>query len=90
MPVKNRFAEMHDEITAWRRDMHEHPEIQFDTCLVYASDTADDMHGVGVIVSRDIKDNKKLREFRASTFKMISEKDIVSQCSTDVCSRENR
>lgn len=31
MPVKNRFAELHDEITAWRRDMHENPEILFDT-----------------------------------------------------------
>ncbi|WP_371036698.1 M20 aminoacylase family protein [Rhodosalinus sp. FB01] len=31
MAVKNRFAEMHDEITAWRRDLHENPEILFDT-----------------------------------------------------------
>jgi len=31
MPVKNRFAELQDEITAWRRDIHEHPEILFDT-----------------------------------------------------------
>lgn len=31
MPVKNRFAELHDEITVWRRDLHEHPEIMFDT-----------------------------------------------------------
>ncbi|WP_371223492.1 M20 aminoacylase family protein [Roseovarius sp. 2305UL8-3] len=31
MPVKNRFAELHDQITAWRRDMHEHPELLFDT-----------------------------------------------------------
>jgi len=31
MPVKNRFAELHPEITAWRRDMHAHPELQFDT-----------------------------------------------------------
>ncbi|MEP2030284.1 MAG: M20 aminoacylase family protein [Paracoccaceae bacterium] len=31
MPVKNRLAEMQDEITAWRRDIHEHPEILFDT-----------------------------------------------------------
>ncbi|MFD1509039.1 M20 aminoacylase family protein [Lacimonas salitolerans] len=30
MPVRNRLAEMHDEITAWRRDLHEHPEILFD------------------------------------------------------------
>ena len=31
MPVKNRFAELQDEITAWRRDFHEHPEILFET-----------------------------------------------------------
>ncbi len=31
MPVKNRFAELHDEITAWRRDLHENPEILFET-----------------------------------------------------------
>ena len=31
MPVKNRFAELHDEITGWRRDLHENPELLFDT-----------------------------------------------------------
>ena len=31
MPVKNRFAELHDEITAWRRDIHEHPELLYET-----------------------------------------------------------
>ena len=31
MAVKNRFAEMQDEITAWRRDIHENPEILFET-----------------------------------------------------------
>ncbi|PYG29891.1 M20 aminoacylase family protein [Pelagimonas varians] len=31
MPVKNRFAELQDEITLWRRDLHENPEILFDT-----------------------------------------------------------
>ncbi|MEO0864517.1 MAG: M20/M25/M40 family metallo-hydrolase, partial [Pseudomonadota bacterium] len=30
MPIRNRFAEMHDEITAWRRDFHAHPELLFD------------------------------------------------------------
>ncbi len=30
MPVKNRFAELLPEITAWRRDFHEHPEILFE------------------------------------------------------------
>ncbi|KPP92004.1 MAG: hippurate hydrolase [Rhodobacteraceae bacterium HLUCCA08] len=31
MPVKNRFAELLPEITEWRRDLHEHPELLFDT-----------------------------------------------------------
>lgn len=30
MPVKNRFAELLPEITAWRRDFHTHPELMFD------------------------------------------------------------
>lgn len=30
MPIKNRFAELQPEIAAWRRDLHEHPELQFD------------------------------------------------------------
>ena len=31
MPVKNRFAELHDDISAWRRDIHKNPEILFET-----------------------------------------------------------
>ena len=31
MPIKNRFAELHGEITEWRRDIHAHPELLFDT-----------------------------------------------------------
>ncbi len=30
MPIKNRLAEMHPEITAWRRDLHAHPELMYD------------------------------------------------------------
>ncbi|HIC66070.1 MAG: amidohydrolase [Paracoccus sp.] len=30
MPVKNRFAELLPEITAWRRDFHENPELLYD------------------------------------------------------------
>lgn len=37
MPVKNRFAELQPEIAAWRRDLHEHPEILFDTHRTSAS-----------------------------------------------------
>ncbi|HBV55888.1 MAG TPA: amidohydrolase [Rhodobacteraceae bacterium] len=31
MPAKNRFAELQEEITVWRRDIHENPEILFET-----------------------------------------------------------
>ncbi len=31
MATINRFADLHDDITAWRRDLHEHPELLFDT-----------------------------------------------------------
>jgi hippurate hydrolase len=31
MPVKNRFAELQKEIAEWRRDIHQHPEILFET-----------------------------------------------------------
>ena len=31
MAIKNRFAELHDEIRAWRQDFHQHPEIMFET-----------------------------------------------------------
>ena len=30
MPVINRVAELHDEIVAWRRDFHRHPELLYD------------------------------------------------------------
>src|SRR5436189_3921593 len=30
MPIVNRIAAMHSEITAWRRDIHAHPELLYD------------------------------------------------------------
>jgi amidohydrolase len=30
MPIVNRIADMHGEITAWRREMHMHPELLYD------------------------------------------------------------
>src|ERR1700675_1208754 len=30
MPIVNRVADLHSEITAWRRDLHAHPELMFD------------------------------------------------------------
>ncbi len=44
MPTKNRFAELHEEITAWRRDIHENPEILFET------------HRTSALVAEKLKD----------------------------------
>ncbi|MCY4396939.1 MAG: amidohydrolase, partial [Rhodospirillaceae bacterium] len=30
MPVINRIADFHDDMTAWRRDIHAHPETAFE------------------------------------------------------------
>jgi len=30
MPIRNRLAELHPEITAWRHDLHENPELMYD------------------------------------------------------------
>jgi len=37
MPIVNRIADLHAEITAWRRDMHAHPELQYDVHRTAAS-----------------------------------------------------
>jgi hippurate hydrolase len=37
MPIVNRIAEFHKEITAWRHDLHQHPELQFDVHRTAAS-----------------------------------------------------
>ncbi len=30
MPIINRIADFHDDMTAWRRDLHRHPETAFE------------------------------------------------------------
>jgi hippurate hydrolase len=37
MPIVNRIAEFHPEITAWRRDIHANPELMFDVHRTAAS-----------------------------------------------------
>ena len=46
MPIVNRVADMHDEITAWRRDMHAYPELQYDVHRTAAS-VAEKLKGFG-------------------------------------------
>jgi hippurate hydrolase len=37
MPIVNRVADLHAEITAWRQDMHAHPELLYDVHRTAAS-----------------------------------------------------
>jgi hippurate hydrolase len=37
MPIVNRVADLHDEITAWRHDLHAHPELLYDVNRTAAS-----------------------------------------------------
>ena len=37
MPIVNRVADFHPEITAWRRDLHAHPELMYDVHRTAAS-----------------------------------------------------
>jgi amidohydrolase len=46
MPIVNRVADLHAEITAWRRDIHAHPELQYDVHRTAAS-VADKLKGFG-------------------------------------------
>jgi len=47
MPIINRFADFHDEITAWRRDFHANPELLYDVHRTAAKVT-EILEGCGV------------------------------------------
>jgi hippurate hydrolase len=47
MPVRNRLAELHPEIAAWRRDLHAHPELGYDVHRT-AAKVAELLRGFGV------------------------------------------
>jgi amidohydrolase len=47
MPIVNRLAEFHDDIVAWRRDFHRHPEILYEVHRTAAA-VADKLRSFGV------------------------------------------
>src|ERR1700730_10753581 len=46
MPIVNRIADLHGDITAWRRDYHAHPELLYDVHRTAAS-VADKLKSFG-------------------------------------------
>ena len=47
MPVTNRIADYAEDMTAWRRHLHQHPELQFD-CHETAAFVAERLRAFGV------------------------------------------
>ena len=47
MPIVNRLAEFHDDIVAWRRDLHRHPEILYEVHRTAAT-VAEKLRSFGV------------------------------------------
>jgi amidohydrolase len=47
MPIVNRLAEFHDDIVAWRRDLHRHPEILYEVHRTAAA-VAEKLRSFGV------------------------------------------
>jgi hippurate hydrolase len=47
MPIVNRFADFHADITAWRRDIHSHPELMYDVTRTAAT-VAEKLRAFGV------------------------------------------
>ena len=53
MPVINRIAAIHDEMTAWRRDIHAHPELGFEEERT-AAIVAEKLEAFGIEVHRGL------------------------------------
>lgn len=53
MPIIERITEMHDEMTAWRRDLHAHPEIAFEETRT-AAFVAEKLRAFGIEVSQGL------------------------------------
>jgi amidohydrolase len=53
MPIINRIADFHAEMTAWRHDIHAHPETAFEEQRT-AAHVADLLEGFGIAVERGV------------------------------------
>jgi amidohydrolase len=97
MPIVNRIADLHGEITAWRRDLHAHPELLYDVHRTAATVTEkltsfgcdEIVQGigrtgvVGVIRGRRAGDGNKVIGLRADMDALpIEEENDVSYKST--------
>src|SRR5271154_2231590 len=66
MPVNNRIAHFQDEMTAWRRDLHAHPELGFEEHRTSAI-VAEKLASWGIEVERGIAGTGLVGTLRAGT-----------------------
>jgi hippurate hydrolase len=66
MPVINRIADFHDEMTAWRRDLHMHPETAFEERRT-ADIVASKLESFGIEVHRGLARTGVVGVLRAGT-----------------------
>ena len=64
MPVINRIADFHDDMTAWRRDIHAHPETAFEENRT-AEVVADKLESFGIEVHRGMAKTGVVGRLRA-------------------------
>jgi hippurate hydrolase len=66
MPTINRLAEFHDDMTAWRRDIHAHPELAFEEQRT-ADKVAKLLEEFGIDVHRGLATTGVVGSIRAGT-----------------------
>ena len=66
MPVINRIADFHDDMTAWRRDIHAHPETAFEENRT-ADIVADKLESFGIEVDRGLAKTGVVGRLKAGT-----------------------
>ena len=66
MPVINRIADFHDDMTAWRRDIHAHPETAFEEKRT-SDIVADKLESFGIEVHRGLAKTGVVGRLKAGT-----------------------
>src|SRR5579863_7240397 len=94
MPVLNRIAEFHADMTAWRRDIHAHPEMAFkeyrtsdfvaSTLESFGIEVARGLAGTGIVGTLRCGTSKRAIALRADMDALpIDEKTGRSHSSTN-------
>ena len=66
MPVINRIASFHQDMTAWRQDIHKHPETAFEDVRT-ADIVAEKLESFGIEVHRGLARTGVVGVLRAGT-----------------------